>query len=141
MEGFLGTRAWLRSDLALLASIGLGLLAVLSWALARRRRFPSHCRLVAVAALLNWLPVLLVMIRPWTAFVSGGAANARLLVPAVHGVVGLLAQTLMTYTVVRMQWLKRLPPRRPRWLMRGALVLWLLTVVGGSGVYWLLYVA
>lgn len=39
-----------------------------------------------------------------------------------------------------MNWRKKWPPRRPLWLMRISLILWLMTVIGGSGVYLLLYV-
>jgi len=142
MNGFLGTTALFPADLALVLSWVLGLTAVGAWALARRRRFPPHCRIMAVTALLNWLPVLIVMIPVWVGLWGsiGRIAETRLFPPLMHGLIGLVSQSLMTYTVVRMNWLKRLPPRNTRWLMRITLLLWLLTVIGGTAIYGLLYV-
>jgi uncharacterized membrane protein YozB (DUF420 family) len=54
-------------------------------------------------------------------------------------VVGLAAQLVVTYTVLRMAWLTQLPPRRPKWLMRITLSIWALAVAGGVSVYVLLY--
>jgi hypothetical protein len=93
---------------------------------------------MAIAALIHWLPVLLVMIPSWYGVLTGqktlgdGPLGA---VPIVHGVLGAMTQLLMSYTVTRMFWAKQLPPERPKWLMRTILVLWFLTVGGGIGVY------
>ncbi|MGD1997074.1 MAG: hypothetical protein PVH62_09910 [Anaerolineae bacterium] len=144
MEGFLGTRAELGSDLALVFTLTLGVAAVAGWLRARRRRFPFHCRLMAVAALANWAAVLSVMLPPWISLARSGTAafaGTRTFVPLVHGAAGVATQLLMTYTVVRMYWLKRLPPRRTHRLMVVALLLWVLTSIGGTGVYLLLYVS
>jgi len=143
MEGFLGTRALLWADLSLVLTWALAVAALVGWRLARRRGFPRHCRLMTVATLLNWLPALVVMLPPWVALATLGTrtfTNSRLFVPLMHGAAGISAQLLMTYTVVRMNWLKRLPPRRIRYLMWVTLIMWLLAVLGGTGVYFLLYV-
>jgi uncharacterized membrane protein YozB (DUF420 family) len=143
MDGFLGTRALIQSDVALVLTWVLLAAAAAGWRLARRRRFPYHCRTMAVAALLNWVPALVVMLVPWWGLAAqgvGALANVRMLAPLAHGAAGIVAQLLMTYTVVRMYWLKRLPPRRTHWLMMAAWALWLLATVGGTGVYLLLYV-
>jgi len=139
MRGFLGTSASLRADVVLLVTVALGIAAIVGGVLARRRRFPPHCRLLAVATFLNWLPLLVGMIPQWTGLFGSDLSSPLIGVPMIHGVAGLVVQALMTYTVVRMNWLKRLPPRRPRWLMRVALVLWMISVVSGLGVYLLLY--
>lgn len=139
MGGFLGTSASLRADVVLLVTVVLGVAAVIGGALARRKRFPPHCRLLAVATFLNWLPLLVGMIPQWVGLIRGDLSSPFVSVPMIHGIAGLVVQVLVTYTVVRMNWLKRLPPRRPRWLMRVALALWMISVVSGLGVYLLLY--
>lgn len=139
MKGFLGTSASLRADVVLVVTLALGIAALVGAALARRKRFPPHCRLLAVTTFLNWLPLLVGMIPQWTGLIGSDLSSPFVSVPMMHGAAGLAVQVLMTYTVVRMNWLKRLPPRRPRWLMRAALALWMISIVSGLGVYLLLY--
>ena len=134
-------RAQLLISLAL--TLGMGVAAFVGWQLARRRRFPVHCRLMATAALLNWVPILLVMIPSWLGLAAHRAwtlGGPTTLVPLAHGVLGGVSQLLITYTAVRMNWLKRLPPHNTRLLMRVALVFWLLSALGGIGVFLLWYV-
>jgi uncharacterized membrane protein YozB (DUF420 family) len=139
MQGFLGTSASLRADLVLIVTLVLGIAALASIPLARRRRFPQHCRLLTVATLLNWLPLLVGMIPQWIGLIGSGLSSPLISVPMIHGSVGLIVQVLMTYVVVRMNWLKRLPPRRPGRLMRVTLALWLISLVSGLSVYVLYY--
>lgn len=139
MGGFLGTSASLRADLVLVSTLALGIAGGIGAMLAHRKRFPLHCRLLAAATFLNWLPLLVGMIPQWIGLIGSDLSSPFVSVPMLHGIAGLFAQALMTYTVVRMNWLKRLPPRRPRWLMRAALTLWMISVISGLGVYLLLY--
>lgn len=142
MSGFLGSGAPLVADLSLIGLWVLGAMAVGGWGVARRRAFPQHCRLMAWVTFLAWLPILLGMVGPWlglTRLGSGVFAQPATVIPFMHGVTGGLAQWLMTYTVVRMNWRRKWPPRRPLWLMRISLALWLLSIGGGTGVYLLLY--
>ncbi|MCS7283663.1 MAG: hypothetical protein RMK65_03660 [Anaerolineae bacterium] len=142
MPGFFGTQALLIADLALIAMWALGLVAVGGWVVARRRGFPTHCRLMAWVTFAAYLPILVAMVGPWLGLFRLGSAvfaQPQTVVPFMHGVVGGLAQLLMTYTVVRMNWRRKWPPRRPLWLMRVSLLFWLLTVVGGTWVYLTLY--
>jgi uncharacterized membrane protein YozB (DUF420 family) len=120
----------------------LAVAALAGWLVARQRRFPSHCRIMAWAALLNWAPILVVMVPSWLGTLRSprGLASVGGLVPVGHGVVGAITQLLMTYTAARMNWLKSLPPRRTKWLMRVTMTLWLLATVGGIAVYLYLYV-
>jgi uncharacterized membrane protein YozB (DUF420 family) len=143
MDGFLGTAASARSDLALVVALMLGALAAFGGTRARRKRFSTHCPVMATAALLNWIPVLLVMIPSWVGVLAGSktlATGPFALLPVFHGALGGLTQLLMMYTVTRMYWINQLPPRRPIWLMRTTLTLWLLTLVGGIAVYVVSYV-
>jgi uncharacterized membrane protein YozB (DUF420 family) len=143
MSGFLGTLASVWSDLSLILTIVLGLVAAFGGIQARRRQFSTHCPVMAVAALFNWVPVLLVMIPVWVSVVAGTktlATGPLAIAPVFHGVLGGVTQLLMTYTVTRMYWIERLPPDRPIWLMRTTLGLWLLTLIGGIAVYVISYV-
>jgi hypothetical protein len=142
MSGFLGTAASLWSDLTLVLTILLGGVALFGALRARQDRFGTHCPVMAIAALTNWIPVLLRMIPKWLELVvrSESVVSGPLVItPLLHGVLGLGVQGLMTYTVTRMYWLERLPPERPIWLMRITLGLWMLMVIGGIVVY-VLYV-
>jgi hypothetical protein len=143
MNGFLGTSASLWSDLTLVLTLLFGGMAAFGGIRAHQKRFSTHCPVMAVAALLNWLPVLLLMIPTWIGVVGGTetlATGPFSFAPVFHGVLGGLAQLLMTYTVIRMYWLKQLPPAQPIWLMRTTLGLWLLTLIGGIAVYTVSYV-
>ncbi|QRN83942.1 hypothetical protein JR338_04130 [Chloroflexota bacterium] len=57
------------------------------------------------------------------------------MMPIIHAIIGTVAQLVMTYTVIPMKWARKLPPRRIRVLMRLAMVLWVLTILGGIGLY------
>jgi hypothetical protein len=143
VRGFLGTSASLWSDLSLVLTLLFGAVAAFGGIQARRRRFSQHCPLMPVAALLNWIPVLLVMVPRWLGVVSGSQTMAGGLlgsVPVFHGVLGGVTQLLVTYTAVRMRWAKRLPPAKPIWLMRATIGLWALALVGGVSVYVVAYV-
>ena len=144
MEGFLGTDAPLWSDLSLVLTGVFAIVAAVGGINGRRRRISQHCPLMATGALLNWIPVLVVMIPTWLGVAADTAdvppTMLGTLAPLGHGVLGAITQLLMTYTVARMYWLEDLPPDRPIWLMRSTMILWILTVVGGTAVYATLYV-
>lgn len=144
MNGFLGTTASFWSDLSLVLILLFGGMAVYGGIRARQKRFSAHCPMMAVAALLNWVPVLVVMVPGWIGVVSdpGMLESGPLAMTAVfHGLLGGFTQVLMTYTVVRMYWFKQIPPKKPIWLMRSTLGLWMLTIIGGVVVYTANYVA
>ncbi len=124
---------------SLIISVLLGLIAAVGGLFARQHRFPAHCRTMQVAALLNWVPVLGVMIPSWVSIIRSGEIALALieLAPLVHGALGLGVQVLMTYTVFRVMRLEK--PRRARELMQVTLTLWLLAVLSGIGVYVSLY--
>lgn len=138
MNGFLGTQAPLLSDLSLIASVLMSGVAAFGGIQARKKNFSSHCPLMAYAAGLNWIPVLVVMVPVFVRLLQGTQTLTEgpfVTVPIFHGILGTVTQLLMTYTVTRMYWVKSLPPKNPLWLMRAAMLLWLLTVLGGIGVY------
>ena len=138
MNGFLGTTAPFLSDLSLIVSILLGGVAAIGGIQGRKKNFNKHCPVMAYAALINWLPILVVMIPTFIGILQGRetlATGAFASVPIFHGILGTVTQLLMTYTVTRMYWVETLPPKKPIWLMRITMTLWLLTVAGGFGVY------
>lgn len=142
MSGFLGSQASLIADLSLVGLWVLGVVAAGGWIVARRKGFPRHCRLMVWVTFLAWLPILVGMVSSWLGLIRQGGdifARPATFVPVMHGVAGGLAQMLMTYTVVRMTWRRQWPPRRPLWLMRLSLILWLLSLGGGTGLYLILY--
>lgn len=143
MNGFLGTEAPLLSDLSLIATILLGGLAAYGGIQARKKNFSRHCPVMAYAALLNWIPVLVVMVPTYVNILQGTetlATGPFASVPVFHGILGTVTQLLMTYTVTRMYWIESLPPRKPIWLMRTTISLWMLTILGGIGLYTIAYV-
>jgi len=143
MAGFLGTKASFTADLAVVLTWIFGAAAVLGAVNGRRRRFNRHCPVMAVSGLLNWIPVLMIMIPRWLGVVVGGQplpGSGSVLSAVGHGVLGGTAQLLITYTAVRMYRLEELPPRKPIWLMRITFVFWLLSILGGTFLYALLYV-
>ena len=138
MNGFLGTSASVWSDLSLVVTLVLGAVAIFGAIRARQKRFSSHCPVIAGAALINWIPVLWVMIPGSIGVVTGAkplVTGTLAVAPVFHGLLGAVTQLLMTYTVIRMYLLKQLPPDRPIWLMRSTLALWMLALIGGVGVY------
>lgn len=142
MNGFLDTSATFISDLSLVLTLLFSTFAIGGLVQARRKKFSTHCPVMAVAALLNWIPVALVMTPIWIELFQADQIFTEIssLTPVFHGFLGMPTQLLMTYTVVRMYWIKNLPPKQPLWLMRLTLVLWMLTLLGGSLVYIVKYV-
>jgi uncharacterized membrane protein YozB (DUF420 family) len=143
MNGFLGTDAPFLSDLSLIITIFLGGMAAIGGIQARKKNFSKHCPLMAVAAFLNWVPILVVMVPTMTGVLQGQetlATDAFANVPLVHSGLGSFTQLLMTYTVTRMYWIESLPPKQPIWLMRATIILWILTVIGGMGLYTVAYI-
>ena len=143
MDGFLNTSANFNSDLSLVLTLVFFGVAAYGGIQARRKNFDTHHSIMIAAALLNWLPILIVMVPTWADTLANSqeiVAQSTAITPLAHGVIGAFTQLLITYTVVRMSWLKNLPPKRPLWLMRITLGLWALTVIGGTFVYLTLYV-
>ena len=143
MNGFLGTGAPLLSDISLIISISLVIIASFGGIQAHRKRFSTHCPVMAITAFLNWIPIIITMIPIWFRFVLGnplfqGGLYTNILF--IHGVLGGITQLIMMYTVTRMYWVPSLPPKKPIWLMRITISLWFLVVLGGIGGYLLLYV-
>jgi len=142
MNGILGTQAGFWSDISLISTILLGIVAAYGGIQAKRKSFSTHCPVMAVSALLNWVPVFWIMIPTLLAVLSGNetlTTGQFASLPIFHGILGGFTQLLMTYTVTRMYWVESLPPKKPLWLMRITMTLWLLTIIGGTSLYIVAY--
>lgn len=143
MNGFLNTAADFYSDLSLVLILVLFGVAAYGGIQARRKNFDRHHSVMITAALLNWIPILIVMVPSWLNKLPENQeifSQTTAITPLAHGVIGAAAQLLITYTMIRMSWLKNLPPKRSLWLMRITLGFWALSVIGGTFTYLSLYV-
>jgi uncharacterized membrane protein YozB (DUF420 family) len=159
-EGFLGTGASLLADLTLLAYILLiipGMLAGFVFAKRNLHR-PHHQMLMISITVINWLLIIFLMVTAYrfdvVSNIGTQPTNLRYLMPTVHGLLGLPAQLLATYVVIRMiiedvnvararqrgeknlskYWFKGAKP-----FMRVTLVLWLATALLGIVTYAIRY--
>ena len=158
--GFLGTGASLLADIALLAYILLILPGmVIGFILARMGKHrPHHKYLMITVTIVNWVLIIFLMAVTFLSDVAGNIGsqpgNARYLVPAVHGLLGLLAQLLATFIVIRMLMEDRNVARakkrgetdmqkywftRAKTYMRLTLALWLVTATFGIVTYLVRY--
>ncbi len=109
-DGFLGTGASLLADLTLLAYVFLILPAmIVGFAFARRKMFrPHHKYAMTIITLVNWGLILFLMIAAIRYDVGDNIGdepgNSRYLLPAIHGFLGLAAQLLASFLVIRMLW-------------------------------------
>lgn len=106
--GFLGTGASLLADLTLLGYILLlipGMLVGLYFARAGKHR-PQHKTIMISITVINWALILLLMVVAYGFDIAGRIGqqpgNPRYLLPTLHALLGLPAQILATYIVIRM---------------------------------------
>ena len=104
---------------------------------ARRQMYvPQHKYTMTTLVMLNWLFIIFVMLRTYSAAVepnlSAGLTRANVFIPTLHGIFGLVSQLLATYLVIRMWFENQLP----EWIkvkfikryMITLLVMWFLTI-------------
>lgn len=160
--GFLGTGASLLADLTLVLYIlVIAPAMVIGFWLARRKRHrPEHRNLMIAITLVNWVLIIALMLVAYRFDVAPNLAAQptvpRYLLPALHGLLGIPAQLLATYIVIRMvledtqvararqrgesgaalqrYWFKRAKP-----FMRITLGLWLATAALGVVTYLVRY--
>ena len=107
---------------------------------ARRRMYvPQHKYTMTALVMLNWLFIIFVMVRTYSAAVepnlSSGLTRANVFIPTLHGIFGLVAQLLATYLVIRMWFENQLPEwikvKHIKRYMITLLVMWFLTITLG----------
>ena len=154
--GFLGTGASLLADLTLLAYLLLIIPAMLLGFVFARRNLhrPHHKWLMILVTVVNWVLIIFLMFAAYRFDVAPNIAdqpgNSRYLLPVIHGLLGIPAQLLATFIIVRMlvedtqvgrakrrgekdtsrYWYRSAKPA-----MRLTLVLWLVTAVLGVVTY------
>jgi len=160
--GFLGTGASLLADLTLLAYILLIVPGIITgFIFARRGKHrPHHKRTMITITAVNWLLIIFLMLTAYRYDVIGNIAsqpaNARYLMPTIHGILGLAAQLLATYVIFRMlredsqvaaakargekgQQLSKYWFTSAKTFMRITIILWLLTSLLGVFNYLIRY--
>lgn len=158
--GFLGTGASLLADVTLVAYLLLIVPAMIGgYVTARRKKHrPHHQWLMIIVTVLNWFLILFLMLTTYRLDVAQNflaqPGSPRYLVPTVHALLGIPAQILATFLVVRMAvedtqvararrrgeteiaryWFKRAKP-----VMQLTLALWMVTALFGVVTYLVRY--
>lgn len=107
--GFLGTGASLLADITLIAYLLLIIPAMLIgfWYARRGKHRPHHKYLMNGVTILNWVLIIFLMIAAYRFDVidniTNDPTNARYLLPTIHGILGIPAQLLATFILVRME--------------------------------------
>lgn len=145
-KGFLGTRAFVLSDLNLIAQFVL--LAGLSWGvlLARRGYYKAHQYIQTSMVLLNLVLVLSIMVGSFIRKVAPGLPRNLTtlfgMISIVHAGIGLLAVACSVYLLLRMNQLIPERLRNKRWknLMRLTFGLYWTVGLLGLALYYIWYV-
>jgi uncharacterized membrane protein YozB (DUF420 family) len=148
MKGFLGTQASFATDLNLVIQLVMGIALVAGTFLARAKRYKVHGACQATVLILNLVMIAVVM---WPAFFALVTPRipARLLrrsvaIPALHGILGAIAEMLGLY-IVLVAGTNVIPKawRFTRWKlwMRSEMALWGVVLIIGFGTYYVWYVA
>lgn len=144
--GFLGTRARLYSDIALVVILFTAALFTLGWRLAVGRHFGAHQWIQTTAAILNTTVVLAVMVPSFVAYILPGVPGKLLEgtygITTVHAFIGTLSLLLGVFVVLRAHGLvpKRLRFENYKPFMRTAYAFYMLSTLIGVILYVLVYV-
>jgi uncharacterized membrane protein YozB (DUF420 family) len=141
--GFLGTHANFAADMTLTISIIVAILFTVGVVLAVKQRYETHRWLQTIAAALNAILVLWLMILPFRDFVVKDFMGARpaifYYVTTAHALIGLLALILGLYVVLRANNFKLIPRvlrfNNYRRVMRISYGLYMLATLLGIWVY------
>ena len=144
--GFFGTRATMRSDLTLVLTVLTAVLFTVGWRLAVGKRYEAHRWVQTAAVIVNTAIVLIFMVTSYVTYILPGVP-AKLLegsygITTLHALLGAVAVTLGVFVTLRAS---GLVPRRlrfknyKRW-MRAAYALYMLSTLGGIGLYVIVFV-
>src|SRR5207253_9890977 len=134
----------LLGDLNLLAQILMIVALWIGWYFARQRNIPRHRAVQTAVVLLNIFFIAFVMITSFYQYViAGGSTGGTVaILMMVHGLLGLTAELLGIYLVLRMrtQWIpQRLRVKNFKRLMRITLTFWTIIVMLGLEIYYFRY--
>ena len=143
--GFLGTKAYLYSDITLILILVSAALFTIGWQLAVRKRYQSHRWVQTTAVILNAVVVLIVMIGSFIKNISPGIPGklneTSYLVPTVHAIIGITGLVFGVFIDLRGNNLvpKALQFRNYKLFMRTSYALYMLATLVGVIVYLVLY--
>ena len=159
-EGFLGNGASLLADLTLFGYIFLIVPAMIIGLIFARRGMhrPQHKYTMIAITTINWILIILLMLVAYdfdiADNISDQPGNSRYLIPTIHGLLGLPAQLLATYIIIRMLLednrvaaakkrgetdLEKYWFKNAKWMMRLTLGLWFATATLGIVTYLVRY--
>jgi plastocyanin len=131
------------ANMNLIAQILMGILLLIGMILARRGKFRAHGICQSFVMLINLIPIIAYMVpvfhrSVWSKFPAGVFARAFYAFPAAHAVVGLTAELLGLFIILRAG--TNILPQALRFenyklWMRSALALWWLSIALGVATY------
>lgn len=139
--GFLGTHAFLLSDISLILILLTAILFTIGRGLIRRNHVEAHRWVQTVAAIINAIVVLGVMINSFLVHILPGLPDkffeGSYGVTTVHAFVGLIGLVLGIFVVLRGNQLvpQRLRFKNYKWFMRTSYALYMLATLLGVAVY------
>ena len=148
MKGFLGTQAGFAADLNLVIQLAMGIALIAGAFLARAKRYKAHGICQTSVLILNLVMIAVVM---WPSFstlvmprIPARLSRQSVATPAIHGLLGVAAETLGLYIVLAAG--TEILPRSwrfTRWKlwMRIEMALWGLVLGTGVGTYFVWYAA
>jgi uncharacterized membrane protein YozB (DUF420 family) len=141
--GFLGTGARFASDVNLVLQLLMGLILLLGMVLARRGLYRAHALCQSGVVLLNLLLIAFIMLPPFKSDVvpaiPGRLTEPYYFLPALHALLGGVAQLLGLYIIIRAgtDWLPdRLRFQNYKLWMRTTLALWWSVILLGVATYY-----
>ena len=145
-HGFLGTHATFRSDATLVLILVSMVLLTVGWQLRVHGYGKIHCRIQAIAVILNTVVVAVVMVPTFLAVILPGIP-AKLFegsygITALHGLIAAISVVFGVFVVLRAH---KLVPQALRFknyklFMRTSYLLYLLSTVLGVIVYLVVYI-
>ncbi len=144
--GFLGTNAPFISDLSMILTLLTAIMFTVGWQLARHRQFEAHRWVQTVAATINAVVVLGVMVNSYITHILPGIPDKLLEgdygITTVHAVVGTIGFLLGIFVVLRGNGLvpKALRFKNYKMFMRVSYAFYMLATLLGVIVYILAFV-
>jgi uncharacterized membrane protein YozB (DUF420 family) len=140
MPGFLGTFASLSSGLSLILQIIILSCLAVSVLIAKKGKYLHHGYLMLVCVVLTTWNVLIVMFPKTRSLIRVSYPYMLSALVRVHMAVGVIVLAFGYYLMWRWRLEEPVMCLRHKRIMRILIVLWVLEVIGGFFVYYLLYV-
>jgi uncharacterized membrane protein YozB (DUF420 family) len=141
LPGFLGTNANFAADMTLVLMIVIGIMFTIGFILARRKKYEVHRWVQTIAAILNAVLVLWLMVLPFRDFVIRDLGGPRpqifYIITIIHAILGAVAFPFGMFVVLRGNNLvpKALRFNNYKLFMRTAYALYIITIIAGILVY------